>query len=104
MDLDNRIISACFRSRTDDNGLVKLYKCGDATSISTGKREESILIESNIEKVIYDLLNASQTYELLETKRLVRADAESPAFYEVMQLYYSTGNVVVASSSEVRKR
>jgi hypothetical protein len=59
MDLYNRIISynRIFRSRTDDTGLVKLYKCGDATSISTGKREESILIESNIEKVIYDLLN-----------------------------------------------
>lgn len=77
MDLYNRIISACFRSRTDDTGLVKLYKCGDATSISTGKREESILIESNIEKVMYDLLNASQIYELLETKRLVGTDAES---------------------------
>ncbi|MGA9840702.1 MAG: hypothetical protein WBQ25_00125 [Nitrososphaeraceae archaeon] len=95
---------ACYRSKTDDNGLVKLYKCGDATSLSTGKREESILIESNIEKVIYDLVNASQTYELVETKRLVRADAQSPAFYKVMQLDYSTGNVVVASSSEVRKR
>jgi hypothetical protein len=37
--------------------------------------------ESNIEKVIYDLVNTSQKYELVKTKRLIRADAESPAFY-----------------------
>lgn len=88
IDIDNRLVGACFRAKSD-NLLIRLYCCsGSKTGILIGEHKITTLIESNIESAIYDFIKSAETYELTETKRLVKGtDAENP-FYEITQLDY----------------
>jgi hypothetical protein len=88
--IDDRLVGACFRAKSDDL-LIRLYRCGsNRTRILTGENRVSTLIETNIENVICDFINSADIYELTETKRFVKADVDNQ-FYETTQLDHRRG-------------